>query len=114
MRRPILVEIVAVSPSSARIRSSHRITPGLDVSVHLTTADAVIVVIGAITRCHVVPLPRGQVGYDATVTFPHPIDVSVTSGGVVQGTPRLDLVMLTGVAPHSTDELIAMLGANAS
>lgn len=113
MPRPIVVEIVELLPGSTRIRSSRRITPGLDVLVRLTTADATVTVVGAVSRCHVVPLPRGHVAYDATVTFSYPPIVSVLPHGAAHAAPGRDLVILTGAAPQSTDDLITLFDGRA-
>jgi hypothetical protein len=72
MARPIPVEIVDLSSAGVRVKSSRRLTPGLAVAVHFTTAELVVVVRGHVSRSRLVPLPHGHLGYDAWIEFQAP------------------------------------------
>jgi hypothetical protein len=108
MARPIPVEIVDLSGAGVRVKSSRRLTPGLDVTVHVTTTELVVVVTGRISRSRLVPLPHGHLGYDAWIDFSSPSDAQVAThaAATVLGEPGRQV--LVGAADETPEALLAL------
>jgi hypothetical protein len=90
------------------MRSSRRITPGQDVVVRMSTLDFTLTVRGQVTRSYLVPLANGRVGYDATVLLPEPTTFSVVGHDADTAPSMADECVLTGTAPQSSAELLAI------
>jgi hypothetical protein len=108
MARPIPVEIVDLSGAGVRVKSSRRLTPGLDVSVHCTTAALVVVVGGHVSRSRLVPLPHGHLGYDAWIEFEVPACATVATHAAALGLGDSGRQVLVGVVDQTPEALLAL------
>jgi hypothetical protein len=108
MARPIPVEIVDLSGAGVRVKSSRRLTPGLDVTVHFTIAALVVVVGGHVSRSRLVPLPHGHLGYDAWIDFDTPSDARLATHAAASSLGEPGRQVLVGAVDQTPEALLAL------
>jgi hypothetical protein len=79
------IVIVNVSANGALIEATHRLLPGANVELHLTTAERRATVRGRVLRCHVARLRPTSVCYRGAIEFANDLSWLATPAGDARG-----------------------------
>jgi hypothetical protein len=77
--------VLNVSSTGVLVRSSHRLTPGTRVSLHVLTRAGRALVKGQVVRCRVSSLSHDEIGYDSAVALDETIDATPHGYGLPGG-----------------------------
>ena len=77
--------VLNVSSTGVLVRSTHRLTPGTRVGLHVLTRVGRELVIGQVVRCRVSSLSHDEIGYDSAVALDGTIDATSLGYGLPGG-----------------------------